>query len=89
MGSRAITAQAQEMTLRVIILPSASLDIATAIRYYEGTRAGYGELFRLDLDRTIGIVADWPEAYERVTQRLRRAAVHQFSETVVYRPFRI
>jgi len=75
------------MTLPVIVLPSADLDIAAAIRHYNKHRLGYGELFRLELDRTIGIIARWPEAYEQVTPRLRRAVLHRFQHAVIYRPF--
>jgi plasmid stabilization system protein ParE len=74
------------MTLRVILLPAAENDIQAAINHYESVRPGYGELFRLDVDRAIALVRRWPEGYERVTPRLRRALLHRFWYAVIYRP---
>ncbi|MBK9126344.1 MAG: type II toxin-antitoxin system RelE/ParE family toxin [Phycisphaerales bacterium] len=74
------------MTLPVIVLPAAETDIRDAIDYYDGLRPGSGELFRLEVDRAIALVRRWPEGYERVTPRLRRAVLHRFWYAVIYRP---
>lgn len=73
------------MILPVIVLPQAESDIAAAVRRYAEARTGYGDLFRLELDRTLGIVARWPNLYEHVTERLQRAPIHRFTDVVVYR----
>jgi hypothetical protein len=72
------------MTLPVIVLPKAEAAIAAAIDHYESLRPGHGELFRLEVDRVLGVVARWPESYERATPRLRRAPIRHFSELVIY-----
>lgn len=74
------------MTLPVIVLPAAETDIQAAIDHYNSVRPGYGELFRLEGDRAIALVRRWPEGYERVTPRLRRAVLHRFWYAVIYRP---
>lgn len=71
---------------RVVLLPRASLAIADAVAYYEKSRHGHGGLFLLEIERTIDIIAHWPEAYELATSRLRRAPIRRFADTVVYRP---
>lgn len=74
------------MTRPVILLPRASLAIANAVDYYERVRPGYGDLFLLEAERVIDIIAHWPEAYALATPRLRRAPIRRFTDTVVYRP---
>ncbi|MGH7242364.1 MAG: type II toxin-antitoxin system RelE/ParE family toxin [Phycisphaerales bacterium] len=72
------------MTLPVVITPEARLDMATAIAYYNEA-ARIGELFRLEVDRTIGLIQLWPEGCEVLEQPYRRAVMHHFGYLVVYR----
>lgn len=74
------------MTLPVLFLPLAELDVLTITDRYEQVRPCLGELFRMELSRTIGLIAQWPDAYQYLTERLRRAPVHRFSELVIYEP---
>lgn len=74
------------MTLPVFLLPAAEADIRSAMSYYDEVRPGYGDLFRLEMDRTIGMIRRWPESYERITPRLRRAVLHRFWYAIIYRP---
>ncbi|MFO0835783.1 MAG: hypothetical protein U0638_12490 [Phycisphaerales bacterium] len=74
------------MTIPVTVLPKAKLAIAWSMDYYEKLRPGYGGLFLIEIERTFDIIAHWPEAYELVTSRLRRAPVRRFNDLVVYRP---
>ena len=74
------------MMCPVVLLPAAEDDIQAAINHYETVRPSYGELFRLDMDRTIALIRRWPEGHERVTPRLRRALLHRFWYAVIYRP---
>lgn len=74
------------MTWHVLLLPAAETDIQAAIDHYNSVRPGYGELFRLEVDRAVALIRRWPEGYERVTPRLRRAVLRRFWYAVIYRP---
>lgn len=71
--------------LPILILPAAESDLRSAMAHYDEVRSGYGELFRLEIDRTLGLIRRWPSGYEQVSPTLRRAVVHRFPYAVVYR----
>ena len=71
--------------LPILVLPAAESDIDAAMTHYDEVRPGYGELFRLEIDRTLSLIRRWPSGYEQVSPTLRRAVVHRFPYAVVYR----
>ncbi len=46
--------------LPILILPAAESDLRFAMAHYDEVRSGYGELFRLEIDRTLGLIRRWP-----------------------------
>ncbi len=74
------------MATPVVFLPAAIEDLRRAQRYYEQKQASLGELFRLEVDRTLGVIEYWPHSYERVNATLRRAFVQRFPYAIIYRP---
>jgi hypothetical protein len=74
------------MTLPIVVLPAAEADIRAAIAHFDDVRPGYGELFRLEVDRAFALIAHWPPSFERVSANLRRAVLHRFPYAVIYRP---
>jgi hypothetical protein len=74
------------MTLPIVFLPLARRDVLVAIEQYERARPGLGTLFHMELNRTIGLIAQWPGAYQHLSERLRRVPLHGFSELVIYEP---
>ena len=73
------------MTLPVIFLTDAEADSEEAFDYYQQREAGLGEMFRLEIDRAVGLVQRWPESYQHLNTRLRRVVLRRFPYVIVYR----
>lgn len=52
---------------------------------YEAERRGYGFIFRQRLDEALSRIDEYPESFQRVNHRYRRALLQQFPFVVVYR----
>jgi plasmid stabilization system protein ParE len=69
----------------IIITPAAELDIADAIDWYGAISPELPLVFRLVLDTTLGLVAEFPDSYALVARGLRRALLRRFPHGVFYR----
>lgn len=71
--------------MRVELAPAAAQEVADAAQAYEATRPGLGEDFVAQLDRGLIRIAEFPEMAALVAPGIRRAVLHQFPFSVVYR----
>jgi plasmid stabilization system protein ParE len=73
------------VNLPLIVNPEAEADLADARAWYEGQRAGLGDVFLDRVDEVFKLVQRMPELYGKVFQDLRVARVRRFPYLVVYR----
>ena len=66
------------MSRRVRLKPAAELDVADAHSWYEEQKPGLGDAFARDLDRTLSLIAEHPEALPNVDGEVRRALLRRF-----------
>lgn len=66
------------MTYRLIIRPTAELDILNAEAWYDGQEEGLREQFLAELDRVAASVVAEPERFPFVYRRCRRALLGRF-----------
>ena len=65
--------------------PEAEAQLTAAAEFYESRVAGLGRLFSAEVQRTIALVREYPDAGAPVRLPIRRALVDRFPYTVVYR----
>jgi plasmid stabilization system protein ParE len=73
------------MNLPIRFSPVADRELAEAVAWYEGKRAGLGGAFVDRVEEALERVARMPELHAPVYRDLRRARLHQFPFSVVYR----
>lgn len=71
--------------MRVSLHPDAEADVAEAIAFYDGRRAGLGSDFLSEFLGTCGRVGDAPEAWPMLEKPVRRCLVERFPYAVYYR----
>lgn len=65
--------------------PTASFEIADAMRAYEATRPGLGRAFLQQVDAALGSIRRFPELAASCAPSLRRAVIYRFPYCLVYR----
>ena len=70
--------------MRVRFLSQARAEWLDAVSYYNEQRAGLGYEFALQVDRTIERVVQFPEAWQQISGRTRRALIDRFPYGVLY-----
>ena len=65
--------------------PDADAEFEEAALFYESRMIGLGKSFAAEVERTIALVRDFPEAGSSVGRKLRRVLVARFPYSVVYR----
>ena len=65
--------------------PDADAELEDAALFYETRMAGLGKSFAVEVERTISLVREFPEAGSPVGQRRRRVLVARFPYSIVYR----
>lgn len=70
------------MTVRFV--PQARAEWLEAIAYYNEQRTGLGYEFALEVDRTIERILQFPGAWQRISERTRRALIDRFPYGVLY-----
>jgi plasmid stabilization system protein ParE len=73
------------MSLPVILDPEARAEFDSGYDYYEGQRAGLGEMFADAVEATLDRVAGMPQLHPEVFGNIRRAVVRGFPYCVYYR----
>lgn len=69
---------------RLEFRPEAFADVAEAFSWYEARRAGLGEEFEAELNRTLHLIESMPAAGRVVYRTLRRALMRRFPFAVYY-----
>lgn len=62
----------------------ADAEVNESARYYEMRSEGLGFSFLLELETTIDIIAENPEAYQRIGDEVRKKALKRFPYNVIY-----
>lgn len=73
------------MTVRCFVSDAAKADISTAKQWYDERIPGIGSAFILQVGRTIHRIGQHPDLYQVVVDDLRRARIHQFPYSLLYR----
>jgi len=70
------------MTIR--LLSVAEADLADAIDFYNAECAGLGFELAAEVRTTLARIVEYPEAWPRLSERVRRCLVHRFPYAVLY-----
>jgi len=65
--------------------PDADAELGEAAHFYEAQMPGLGKSFAAEVERTIALVREFPEAGSSVGARRRRVLVARFPYSIVYR----
>jgi len=65
--------------------PDADVELEEAALFYESRMAGLGKSFAAEVDRTIALVRQFPEAGSPVGPKRRRVLVARYPYSIVYR----
>ncbi len=65
--------------------PEADAELEEAALFYESRLAGLGKSFASEVERTISLVREFPEAGSLVGPKRRRVLVARFPYSIVYR----
>lgn len=72
------------MARRFIVRPLAEADLEDAARWYHDERAGLGERFLSDVDRTFARIRERPVQFPAISGDVRRALLHTFPYAVYF-----
>lgn len=73
------------MKHRIHIREAAESDIRSAIQWYESQQRGLGQRFELELEDTLEVIAEYPEAAGLIDPQTRRQKIRRFPYGVMYR----
>ena len=69
----------------IVVLAPAEQDIVQAAEWYRQHRPGFGQVFLMQVEATLGRIHRYPESYQRLKGEARRAVLRQFPYAVIYR----
>ena len=70
------------MTVR--FLDAAKTEFDDAVKYYDEQRSGLGLNFGEEVEQTLERIAHYPDAWSRLSLRIRRCLVNRFPYSVIY-----
>lgn len=73
------------MNRRLTVLAVADRDIEEAVAWYDEQRPRLGDTFLLDLGESLDQIRHHPEMYQRLVGNVRRAVLHGFPYSILYR----
>lgn len=62
----------------------AEREVETAADYYENQQTGLGLRFISELNRSIDLILEFPEAWARLSRRSRRCVMRRFPYHIIY-----
>lgn len=65
--------------------PDADAELEEAALFYESRKAGLGRSFAAEVERTIALLCEYPDAGSAVGPKRRRVLVARFPYSIVYR----
>jgi plasmid stabilization system protein ParE len=65
--------------------PDADAELEEAALFYESRMAGLGRSFAAEVERTVALVREYPDAGSTVGPKRRRVLVARFPYSIVYR----
>ena len=68
----------------VVFLAPAQAELADAVVYYNTQRAGLGNEFAVEVQRTIARIIEYPEAWSLLSRRTRRCPTNRFPYGIIY-----
>jgi len=71
--------------MRVEFHPSTVGDVNEAVSYYKRARPGLDSEFRNEIDAVVARIAETPLLYPVVEAQIRRAIVHRFPYSVLFK----
>lgn len=73
------------MTIRVVVTELAESELHSTARWYDSRCPGLGKAFLAKFELTVEQIHRFPESFERINDRYRRAVLGRFPYFVVYR----
>ncbi len=70
--------------MRVDFLDAAESEFLEAISYYNGESEGLGYEFAAEVNRAIGRISEYPNAWTQLSKRTRRCRTNRFPYGVIY-----
>ena len=70
--------------MKIEFLPPARAELTDAISYYNTQSEGLGYEFAAEIKRTLGRIAQYPDAWFKLSKRTRRCRTNRFSYGVIY-----
>jgi plasmid stabilization system protein ParE len=70
--------------VNIEFLEPAVIEFDQAVAYYDNEQQGLGEKFRLEIQRSLLRIANYPESYQAISLRSRRCLVAKFPYGIIY-----
>lgn len=70
--------------MQITFLPIAEEEFLDAVRFYNGESEGLGYDFAAEVNRTIGRIISYPNAWAALSTRTRRCRTNRFPYGVLY-----
>lgn len=71
--------------MRIVFVSEASFELTDAASAYDATRAGLGRMFIQQVDESLMRLVTFPEIAASVGGPFRRAVLHRFPYSIIYR----
>ena len=70
--------------MKARFLSTAELELKEALEFYEEAQPGLGQRFLLEVEATVRLIEEFPEAWAPLSPRTRRCRTHRFPYGLFY-----